>query len=203
MSLHAISFLHVRYMSHATYILHYMSSVMDKLYLIHIIISILSYKYITQKFNTQFLAQAIRSPKHFRYNLVLKTEVLETRMDRSLAVHDRDHCSAHVLAQHFILLNSRLNEIFVESKNAQIGVRTGKLWSSEVGAADFAWMCEIVWNSPKLSLNQSRIRLPPLANTQSALNCKNSLACLAWTSLKTSGQHPASPNYKNNPPCSA
>ena len=40
MSLHAISCLHVRYVSHATYLLHYMSSVMDKLYLIHIIISI-------------------------------------------------------------------------------------------------------------------------------------------------------------------
>ena len=40
MSLHVISCLHVRYLSHATYLLHYMSSVMDKLYLIHIIISI-------------------------------------------------------------------------------------------------------------------------------------------------------------------
>ena len=40
MSLHAISCLHVRYVSHAIYILHYMSSVMDKLYLMHIIISI-------------------------------------------------------------------------------------------------------------------------------------------------------------------
>ena len=40
MSLHAISSLHVHYVSHAIYLLHYMSSVMDKLYLIHIIISI-------------------------------------------------------------------------------------------------------------------------------------------------------------------
>ena len=40
MSLHAISCLHVCYVSHATYILHYMSSVMNKLYLIRIIISI-------------------------------------------------------------------------------------------------------------------------------------------------------------------
>ena len=31
MSLHAVSCLHVRYVSHSTYLLHYMSSVMDKL----------------------------------------------------------------------------------------------------------------------------------------------------------------------------
>ena len=46
------------------------------------------------------------------------------------------HDPADGLADHFILLNSILNELSVESKNAQIGVRTGKLWSSEVGVAD-------------------------------------------------------------------
>ena len=84
----------------------------------------------------QFPAQAIRSPEHFRYNLVLKTEVPETITDRSSVVHDLAHWSDHDLAKQVILLNSRLNELSVESKNAQIGVQTGKLWSSEVGTAD-------------------------------------------------------------------
>ena len=78
---------------------------------------------ITQKFNTKFPSQDIRSPEHFRYNQVPKTEVPETRTDCSSIVHDPAHCSENILAKNFILLNFRLNEIFVESKNPQIGVR--------------------------------------------------------------------------------
>ena len=91
---------------------------------------------VTQKFNKQFPAQAIRSPEHLRYNSVPKTEVSKTRTDRSSTVRDQTHCSAHGLVEHFILLNFRLNKFSVESKNVQIGFRAGKLWLSEVGAAD-------------------------------------------------------------------
>ena len=68
-----------------------------------------------QKFNKKFHAHAIHSLKHFKYNPVPKTEVPETRTDRSLTVHD----STHGLAEHFILLNSKLKKISIESKNAQ------------------------------------------------------------------------------------
>ena len=84
---------------------------------------------------------SIHSPEHFRYNPVPKTEVPKTRTDLSSTVHDLTHWLAHVLDEHFILLNSRLNKISVDSKNAQIGVRTGKLWPSEVGAADSQVWC--------------------------------------------------------------
>ena len=53
------------------------------------------------------------------------------------------------LAEHFILLNSRLNELSVESKNVQIGVRKGKLWSFEVDAAD-SQGCAEIWAHPRL-----------------------------------------------------
>ena len=43
-----------------------------------------------------------------------------------------------------IWLNSRLKEFFIESKNVQIGVRTRKLWSSEVEATDLHGYAEIV-----------------------------------------------------------
>ena len=92
-------------------------------------------KYYT-KFSPQFPAQAIRSLEHFRYNPVSKTEVPETRTDLFSTVRDPSHCSAHGLAENFILLNFRLHELSVESKNTRIRVRTGKLWPSEVGAAD-------------------------------------------------------------------
>ena len=94
-------------------------------------------------FNTQFPAQAIHGPEHFRYNLVPKTEVRETRTDNSSTIHDPAQCSAHVLSEKFILLNSRLNLLFVESKNASIGVPTRKLWLSEVDAADSQGCAEI------------------------------------------------------------
>ena len=47
-----------------------------------------------------------------------------------------------------ILLDSRLKELSIESKNACIGVRTRKLWSFKVEAANFPWVCEIVQSSP-------------------------------------------------------
>ena len=62
-------------------------------------------------------------------------------MDRSSTLHDPTHFSAHILDEHFILLNSRLNKFSVESKNTQIGIRTGKLWPSEVDAADPQGWC--------------------------------------------------------------
>ena len=195
MSLHTISCIHVRCVSHATYLLHYMSSVMDKLYLIHIIISIfithISHNFtysscysiysnnthkpfstmnpvmlglgnnldLVQKVqllsiphktsNTQFLAQAIRNPKHFRYKPVLKIEVPETRTDHSSTISDPTQCSTHGLDENFILLNSRLNEIFVKSNNARIGVRTRKLWPSKVDVADSQGFAKF-WAHPHL-----------------------------------------------------
>ena len=99
---------------------------------------------IPQKtFNTQFPAQAIHGPKHFRYNLVPKTEVLETRTNHSSTAQDPAQCSAHVVAKNFILLHSRLNYLFVESKNERIVVSTIKLWSSAVDEADSQGCAEI------------------------------------------------------------
>ena len=98
--------------------------------------------------NTQFHAQAISSPKHFRYKPVLKTEVPKTIMDHSSTVHDPAQCSAHGLVKNFILLNSRLKELFVEAKNPRIGVRTGQLWPSEVDAAD-SQGCVEIWAHPR------------------------------------------------------
>ena len=66
-------------------------------------------------------------------------------MDHSSTVSD----PTHILDEHFILLNSRLNELSVESKNVQIGVRTGKLWPSEVDAAD-SQGCADIWAHPHL-----------------------------------------------------
>ena len=68
--------------------------------------------------NTQFFAQAICSPKHFGYKPVPKTEVPKIRTDHSSTVRDLAQCLAYILAENFILLNSRLNELSVESKNA-------------------------------------------------------------------------------------
>ena len=90
----------------------------------------------------QFPAQTICSPEHFRYNLVPKTEVPETRTDLFSTFRDPAHCSAHVLAENFILSNSRLHNIFVESKNTQIGVRTKKLWPK-------CWSCRFSRVVPK------------------------------------------------------
>ena len=84
----------------------------------------------------QFPTQAIRSPKHFRYKPVPKT-----RTDLFSIVRDPAHCSSHGLVEHFILLNSRLHDISVESKNTRIRVWMRKLWSSEVGAADLQGWC--------------------------------------------------------------
>ena len=47
-----------------------------------------------------------------------------------------------------ICLDFELNDLSIESKNARIGVRTRKLWPSKVKVANFAWVCEIVQNSP-------------------------------------------------------
>ena len=57
-------------------------------------------------------------------------------MDHSSTVCDPAEFSTHDLADHFILLDSRLNELFVESKNMRIEVRTRKVWLSEVDAID-------------------------------------------------------------------
>ena len=108
--------------------------------------------------NMKFPTQAIRSPKHLRYKPVLKTEVSETRTDNSSTICDPDQCSAHVLDDHFILLNSRLNELSVESKNARIGVRTRKLWLSEVDAAD-SQGCAEIWAHSHLPLCSGFCRL--------------------------------------------
>ena len=99
--------------------------------------------------NTQFPAQSICSPKHFGYKPIPKTEVPETRLDYSSTVHDLEQCSAYILAEHFILLNSRLDKIFVESKNARIGIRTRKVWSSKVDAVD-SQGCGEIWVHPRL-----------------------------------------------------
>ena len=96
-----------------------------------------------KKSNTHFPSQAIRNPKRFSYKPIPKTEVPETRKDHSSTFHAPDQCSAHILADHFILLDSRLNKLSIESKNVQIGVRTEKLWPSEVGAADSQGCVEI------------------------------------------------------------
>ena len=100
-------------------------------------------------FNTQFPAQAIHIPKHFRYNPVPKTEVLETIVDHSSTVHDPAKSLAHGLDEIFILLNSRLNELSIESKNVRIEVRTRKLWLFEIDAAD-SQGCAEIWVHPRL-----------------------------------------------------
>ena len=92
---------------------------------------------LVQKFQLVSIPHKTSSnPKHLRYKLVPKTEVLEIRKDHSLTVRDPTQCLAHVLDDKFILLNSRLKDLSLQSKNAQIGVRTRKLWPSEVDAAD-------------------------------------------------------------------
>ena len=102
-----------------------------------------------KKSNTQFPAQAICSPKHFDYKLVPKTEVPETKKDYSSIVRDPDQCLAYLLAEKFILLNSILNKLSVESKNARIGVQTRKLWASKVDAIDSQGYAEI-WAHSRL-----------------------------------------------------
>ena len=67
-------------------------------------------------FNLQFHAQAIRNPKHFRYKPVPKIEVPETRTDYSSTVRDPAQCLAHGLAEHFIILNPRLNDFSLGSR---------------------------------------------------------------------------------------
>ena len=64
-------------------------------------------------------------------------------MDHSSTVRDPAQFSAHGLAENFILLNSRLKKLHVESKNEQIEVRMRKLWSSEVDVADSQGCAEI------------------------------------------------------------
>ena len=93
--------------------------------------------------NTQLPAHVICSPKHFGYKPVSKIEVPEIEMDHSSTVRDLAQCSTYILVEHFILLNSRLNELSVESKNVRIGVRTRKLWPSKVDAADSQGCAEI------------------------------------------------------------
>ena len=46
-----------------------------------------------------------------------------------------------------IWLDSRLKEIFIESKNARIGVRIRKIWSSEVGVHQEPHYCANPRNS--------------------------------------------------------
>ena len=64
-----------------------------------------------------------------------------------------------------IWLNFRLKELFVESKNMQIGVQTRKLWSSEVEAIDSHGCAKIV-QTPKPSTT-------PTANTRPAQTINN------------------------------
>ena len=64
-----------------------------------------------------------------------------------------------------IWLNSRLKELFAESKHAQIEVHTRKLWSSEVEVADSHGCVKIV-QTPKQSTT-------PTANTRPALTTNN------------------------------
>ena len=91
----------------------------------------------------QFPTQAICSPRYIGYKPVSKTEVPETRMDHSSTIRDLAQYLAYILVENFILLNSRLNELSLESKNARIGVRTRKLWPSKVDAADSQGCAEI------------------------------------------------------------
>ena len=74
-----------------------------------------------------------------------------TRTDHSSTVHDPAQCSAQGLAENFILLNSRLDELSVESKNEIIGVRTRKLWLSEVDTAD-SQRCAEIWAHPPFAI---------------------------------------------------
>ena len=99
--------------------------------------------------NTQFHDQAIHSPKHFSYKPIPKIEVPKTRKAHSSTFRDPTQYSDHVLAKNFILLNFRLNEISVESKNVQIRFQTGKLWSSAVDAVD-SQGCVKIWAHPRL-----------------------------------------------------
>ena len=99
--------------------------------------------------NTQFPTQAICSPKHFGYKPVPKTEAPETKTDYASTVRDPTQCSIYILAEKFILLNSRLDELSVECKNARIGVRTRKLWPSKVDAAD-SQGCAEIWAHHRL-----------------------------------------------------
>ena len=98
-------------------------------------------------FNTQFPAQAICNPKHFRYKPVPKIEVPKTRTDYSSTVLDPAQCSTHGLAKNFFLLNSRLNKFYVELKNLRTEVWTRKLWPSEVDVAD-SQGCAEIWAHP-------------------------------------------------------
>ena len=68
-------------------------------------------------------------------------------MDYSSTIRDPAQCSAYILAKKFILLNSILNELSVESKNARNGVRTRKLWPSKVDVAD-SQGCAKIWAHP-------------------------------------------------------
>ena len=65
-----------------------------------------------------------------------------------------------------IWLNSRLKNLFVESKNMQIGVQTRKLWSSEVKAINSHGCVKII-QTPKPSTT-------PIANTWPAQTTNSS-----------------------------
>ena len=59
-----------------------------------------------------------------------------------------------------IWLNFRLKELFIESKNEQIGVQTRKLWLSEVEAV-YSHGCAKIVQTPKPNT-------APMANTRLA-----------------------------------
>ena len=58
-----------------------------------------------------------------------------------------------------IWLNSRLKDLFIESKNAQIRVRTRKLWSTEFEAAD-SHRCAKIVQTPKPNTTPTPNTLP-------------------------------------------
>ena len=78
-----------------------------------------------------------------------------------------------------IWLNFRLKNLFVESKNTQIGVHTRKLWSSEIKVADSHGYVKTV-QTPKP-------RTTPTTNTRSA-QTTNSLSSVLGLIIHGYGQ---------------
>ena len=73
----------------------------------------------------------------------------ENRKDHFSTACDPSQCSSYILDEHFILLNFRLDELFVEFKNARIEVRKRKLWPSKADATN-SQGCAEIWAHPCL-----------------------------------------------------
>ena len=103
---------------------------------------------------TQNIQHTITCSSHMQYQAFrLQTgSVPETRTNYSLTVRGPSHCSSYIFPKTFILLNSRLNELSVESNNARIRVWTRKLIPSKVDTAD-SQGCEEIWAHPRLSFS--------------------------------------------------